>query len=159
MLIPPYPLKCTRAGIRVTSKTPNIQPDICDGQPKDGVQKLRRASHAKLLAGKPAKIKVGKSWYARQTLTPISFRDRCSNSAYQMRTPTAGNRRGLKIEDIMKAKGPSMFFRIKGGRGSVKLKRCMSQGQTFLLQFLRIKPFLYRNQHSSPQRSALSLFS
>jgi hypothetical protein len=61
------------------------------------------------MAGKPAKIKAGKSWYARQILTPISFRDGCSNSVYQMRTPTAGNRGGLKIEDIMKAKGTSMF--------------------------------------------------
>jgi hypothetical protein len=35
-----------------------------------------------------------------------------------MRTPTAGNRGGLKIEDIMKAKDTFMFGRIKGERGN-----------------------------------------
>jgi hypothetical protein len=101
MLIPPYPLKCTRAGIRVTSKIPNIQPDLHDGQPKRW-----RASHAK--------IKAGKLWYAWRILTPTSFRDRCRNPIHKMRTPTAGNRGGLNIEDIMKAKGTSMFFWNKG---------------------------------------------
>jgi hypothetical protein len=56
----------------------------------------------------------GQALYARQILTPISFRDTCRNPIHRMRTPTAGNRGGLNIEDIMKAKGTSMFFWNKG---------------------------------------------
>ena len=57
-----------------------------------------------------------------------------------MRTPTAGNRGGLKIEDIMKAKDTSMFFRIKGERDPVKRKTHTSRGQALLLHFSESNP-------------------
>jgi hypothetical protein len=94
MLIPPYPLKSARAGIRVTSEIPDIQPYRFEGRPK----RWR------------ARIKAGKPWHSRQIVTAISFGNRCSNSVYKMRTPTAGYRGGLKIENIMKAKDTSILF-------------------------------------------------
>ena len=57
-----------------------------------------------------------------------------------MRTPTAGNRGGLKIEDIMKAKDTSMFFRLKGECEAVKLKIYVTRGPGFSLLFSETKP-------------------
>jgi len=79
-----------------------------------------------------------------------------------MTAPTAGYRGGQKIEDIMKVKGRSIFLENKWTAWGCQEEKAHEPGQTLLLPFIGITPFLlpeseYWHSGISRQRSAKTI--